>query len=870
MIDSLAGFTPKSFNTPSLVPDLNSTFQGIQDSLSTLGQKLDLFRAKNRLLGLGSFASLASTEIAPITLINDSFFNWQSLSDRSFTDVYPYEFVISAGGEPQVSIRLELPPSGISVSMPAAVTSTVTLKGYTENHNGSPLRPIEISGTSGVLNTQTPQGASGQTSGVLDYMFRNTIQAVGRVADQANRVVAAVQGNPPGLTNPKLNLGQSDARTLNTGSGWYFFNNLARFFDYYLAVKKLKEGRSIRLHFNMHKDKMYYDVTFNNFSWQKVAGTLEYQYRISLTAWKRRALPVGTEPAPTVSRSTSSDEKLNALSRIVNAVRQTRILISSASNVLAGIRNDADDAFFTPMREFILLGKDTVGLATSLADMPSSIQSGFKSSVETAVRDFNGSLSDAASKINKLVKDLGLQGDPGIPGSSAMEVQIERQSATNLSDLADKPETANPVEKLFQQPNQYVEFFDSFSPDNLLTSSELQNAMDSELNRVRDMTAEDFKIKRDKMAGFIRSVGEANGGGDATYNRVYGLAAPTATPKKMSVEDVVLISQLNDILMGIDNMIVYLQEQTANTSNDYYRFYADYAVSNGLQFTTSQSKFFVPFPGGSMESLAVQYLGSADRWIEIAALNGLRAPYIDEDGFFVSLTGSGSQNTAIISDPSNLYVGQIVEIQSNTQQPFSVKIRSIEEISEEDTLLTFEDDVDLSDFKVADEAKIHAYLPNTVNSSRLIAIPSQTSVPDNARVKIGPDVTDLNGIAHIAKTDFLIRSDGDIVITSGGDIMLANGLTNMIQAAKMKLLTKVGSMIQHPNFGNPVQPGASAADINAAEVLSQLNRLFAQDSRFSGVLAGKVQLNGPALTVDLLLGVAGSNSNLPIKAELPL
>ena len=61
------------------------------------------------------------------------------------------------------------------------------------------------------------------------------------------------------------------------------------------------------------------------------------------------------------------------------------------------------------------------------------------------------------------------------------------------------------------------------------------------------------------------------------------------------------------------------------TGKEYIEAVAGLARASGIAFTVPTSKFAVPFPYGmTLEMLAAQYLGSRDRWMEIAALNGLR------------------------------------------------------------------------------------------------------------------------------------------------------------------------------------------------------------------------------------------------------
>ena len=77
----------------------------------------------------------------------------------------------------------------------------------------------------------------------------------------------------------------------------------------------------------------------------------------------------------------------------------------------------------------------------------------------------------------------------------------------------------------------------------------------------------------------------------------------------------------------------------------------------------------------------------------------------------------------------------------------------------------------------------------------------------------------------------MLDPTGDIIITGGGDVQLAcwAGLTNFIQAAVLKIQTNTKSMLQLPQFGNPVEAGTNTADMSAQDILRSLNRAFQDD-----------------------------------------
>jgi hypothetical protein len=264
----------------------------------------------------------------------------------------------------------------------------------------------------------------------------------------------------------------------------------------------------------------------------------------------------------------------------------------------------------------------------------------------------------------------------------------------------------------------------------------------------------------------------------------------------------------------------------------------------------------------------VQYLGDADRWIEIAAINGLRAPYVDEDGFYYPLKINGAGNILTLSTSENLYIGQRIGIMSDIQTIEFRYVQKIDIISDSETLVTVDGAADLSKFKTSENAKIHTYLPNTVNYLKLIAIPSQITPDQNPSLKISPNQTDLSQLAMISKTDLQLQSDGDLMI-KGNDVMLAIGYQNLVQAAMIKFKTKVGSLVHDPTFGNPIYAGRPISDIDIKQTAKLINKMFTDDPRFTTTIGTRVRQTGPAMVIDTVVGVRGVDFHLPLTTDLP-
>lgn len=815
--------------------------------------------------------------------VNSYFWNFSDLSIGDAWKMFDYQFAIHDGEKEIKVLTMPLPPQSISIDVPSAVVTTVTMRGITEEHNDAPLRVISISGTTGLMPRAISTPSSTGSSNVLDYAFKNTISAAKKVVNTFEKAATAISNFTDGkkFNSPLVSVEDIEGKS-GQANAYTIIHNMSRFFDMYLAAKR-QGAKKLFLSFYMHKDQMYYDCTLNGYSIRKVAGSLEYQYSIKLTAWRRRPVPVGsTRPGAKIAQVNTAVDGQNPFA-LINATLDSAIKgVNEASGILKGFSKDFDTAVLSPLKKIGLLVKAAGGLATNMSNFPSAISNLSKNAIKEAVKNISagtgfGSFSEFES-LNKKLKVKGLS-SPAAVGqkndykSNVIINQVSKTESQTTAIEAVDEDDSDPFAEIFKNPEEYQDFFGFFKTEDLNLPSSLQALISNEINAALALTADDVKDMRVKFESFISSYSEAIGGGSEAYNRVSGKGAVRKASKALSVTDIVLLSQFNDIMQVFDKVVIILQESDALSSIDYAAFYSDYAKTNGIGFENNSSKFYVPFEfGASLERMAVKYLGVADRWIEIAAINGLKAPYVDEDGFTIDFKGSGSGTSFSVATTERLYVGQVISISSDTQQAQTRKIKSIDIVSSVEAILTLDGDATLALFKIVDNAKLQAFLPNTVNSNMLLAIPSDVPVNIPGSIRTNPSEEDLSVFNYTAKADFMLvfnnQNFADIAFSSS-DVKIARGLTNLVQAANIKVLTKVGDLLQDPTFGNPIVIGSSIAEIDIKKVLADLSDLFSEDPRFKNVLAAKITNKGPTVVTDMLIGLQNSEAYLPFTTETP-
>ena len=173
----------------------------------------------------------------------------------------------------------------------------------------------------------------------------------------------------------------------------------------------------------------------------------------------------------------------------------------------------------------------------------------------------------------------------------------------------------------------------------------------------------------------------------------------------------------------------------------------------------------------------------------------------------------------------------------------------------------------LDNFLLADQAYIQAYLPGTVNSQQKIYIPSDLPVPNDPNITI-PPVAAADPLSGLSKVDFLLTDAGDMAVNNYGDFRYSYGLTNIIQALKIKLGTKANTIITHPEFGLGVKTGMMNTDFTVQDLYKDINSQLLADPRFQGLQSLQIALNGPTLTISMGVTLAGQSGVFPVNFDL--
>jgi len=751
-------------------------------------------------------------------------------------------------------ITLPITPQQLSITDQFAINTTATMRGIVEEHNGVKFKIISAQGTTGVW-PRAQRGATDSGAGKGLSLFGGTIGAFNSAIRAANNLV--------GKTNASNFISDAEQRT---DTGYFQAILIQQFLEQYAMAKKDPKNKHWRLVFHYPKNNESYIVTpIQYVTTKSQKSPLETFYQIQLKAWKRIDLKSALLEKTSKVQGLTPDFFQKITTKLDNA----RSLMSAGLNVVKAVRADFRKPF-EALRKVTLLVKDFAGIAVTAADLPNAIG-----------RDISSALNQAAADLD-LASSLGNKSSSGQTKAKAAQNAIrgDLSKSENLSDddvnnggLGRGARNANqtsPKNKIKDNPEDFFDLYNAINVGDLNLTPQQQQAIDDETELNSLLSIQEIKEFTREIAELSLDLANLFGAGDEFFSQVFSRPVPRKRAIPMTVEEFELIAALEEAVLNMNLLTATRQFDDIRSENP-LEFVGGLAAESEITFNSgSTSKYLAPVPFGlTIEEISARYLGDPDRYNEIITLNNLRSPYIDENGFFYQLLSNGDGRQFNIGSKDNLYVDQKIQISSNTVPMFVRKITAIEKITDDNYLITVDGLADLDLLTTFDNAKIKAFLPGTVNSQNQILIPSDQPIEEEPRTY---DIPFLNGdsLTGLSKVDWLIDDRGDVVLNSFGEVALANGLTNIVQAMKMKISTQKGKILSEPNFGLGITPGVSSGDITFDTIVNDINDMVLQDSRFEAVDKVEITMLPPELSITISARLANGKGIFPINFTVPM
>lgn len=816
------------------------------------------------------------------------------IKPENWNKLFPYSFtVVNAPDNSTVPVSslntnlnfeefiLPINPQNLSISTAFSIRTSATNKGIVEEHNGTIFRTIVISGTFGIAPTSRaieggqmrsnlrPVQASALTNVVraIGAISPNAVGAANAISANINRTIAAA-GKLPDLVS-----GIDPAPERLEQLGFAMMNKFINYLVAYSEFKKQPGNEGARLVFVNRKDNVSYVVTPQTIDTTKAAADPHItRYRIVLRGWD-----LATDVPQDVIEPLKIERDINVLSSLYNSVREARGVLSAANATLRGVVQDFDTNFKL-VQQVAFVIKDAIGLTKTAADFDEIVQNKWTEitqrfdKIGDQIKDTATESSGVASnnivksfeKLDETIKSSGkftATNPQGLPDASLN---------TELNALNQQQrDKFNPI-KTARDRITHVDFLDTIPITSLQLSAQDIRFIESKTNENRRLTIADFDNIRSNIEELRTAYEDYLGLGDATVNAAFNRTAGVQQ-RDPETSDFLVIKSLNDIVASVDALA---SKNDVITHRQIDPFIRTQINGNNPKLTIKRfnNGFPVPFPAGStLEKLAFIYFADPDKWIEIAVSNGLKPPYIDEVGFIRSFTSSGTDNVFTLNDVTDVFINQEVFLSSTGQLSNRRRIVSIKELTPTSFLIEVDGDSDLSLFTTAQNAQMKAFLPNTVNSNKIINIPTLQSIPEpNAAIpktrKI-PATINLNRQQRAMGVDIALTDDFDIAFTNSGDIKIASGLANAIQAVKLKIGYEKGTLNRHPEVGLGLKIGERNA-LSAGEIRTLLENAILGDRRFKDVPEINIEFDGPIVRINLRVEVADGGDVIPLSFTL--
>jgi hypothetical protein len=771
-------------------------------------------------------------------------------------------------------VKLVIPPSAISVATPYAIDVSATNGGVIEEHNGVVFRMISISGTTGMFPNRSFDGAQTTTlqkaTNAVASFVPSTASALNRLFQSASQLGASVAGGNEPKQFPEYD-SSNDSNRLDE-SGYYQFWYLHNFLVAYAEHKRLEKNARMRLLFQVPKDNIAYVVTPVSFSMDKDAGNpYLIKYKILLRAWDIAALDGLI--APEIPAFLPSPRNQGAIKSVLGVFRSFRNLVTANQNLLRSINADVVDmlSVFGQANHSLKLIADT---KTDLIDFKDTLASNADAILGTKLAD------DLVKVWNKEARNgnvaartvLGTTLSGNFSGLGAMASSLAAsktqttpagETVTSLSASSDAPTLNQGLKSALLSALDNPNIGEQLSVNDFPLPAAVQDAVDAQTQRARETTSNDIRDLADKIQSVSDSLAYATSSIDDEYAKTYDLEDPAGGGRALTEDDIILQASLQETKDGLLSTLATGELYQDRDSDPFVEANASLDSSDQMQSPLSMYPVTME-TDATLERMALKHLGNANRAREIAILNGLRAPYIDELGFTQSISNCTGR-TFMVTDVSRLEVGQFITITGTSKAPTRRQIVNIEEMGGSfRVVVSGLSNLDL--YTAASTPQLRARLPGCVGGGDIILMPSPDAVVEAAERPTYLN-QNLNHAEKVFKIDLAIDANGDLVLDKNGDFALAYGYANAVQALRLKLETERGELEQHPEFGLPIAIGSRTSDLTPDQAREIIQSQVLTDPRFSAADVA-VEPDGTGLRVTVSAEGQAGTGKIPVSFQV--
>lgn len=773
---------------------------------------------------------------------------------------------------------LNINPSNISISHNFAINVAATNHGIIEEHNGLVFRMIHISGTTGVVPLKQNRFKSpSKALKIAQSLFPAASSAVVNLLQQPKAIAGSILGGQDNdLNSLKFDL---------TQTGYFQFWQLNNFLIAYAESKKMSsqafDASSLRLIFTSGKDNIAYVVTPMTFEMRKdVNNPLLYRYDITLKAWDVvSAIPLKVQPQADIP-SPDAQSIIASVTGVLTTARQT---IVSATNVLSGVQSDLNH-MMNIYNQAILVYKGAAGLVADVGNFGSVFSSNASALMLNSSRNQQAVISMVNSPTNRTTNQPAVQAAQAAAPQASQS--LSSSTATILSGVGintSQPLTLNtpggqqkvdpekqnisPLAATLVTQAMATSDFQNLTIDQLDLPAVIQSGITQVLQKSQNLTSGDIQSLTNQLQNVSDNYAFSIGAMDPHYAATFNVPFNPSSTAVPTEQDIITQAALQDSITSFTSTLATGQFFLDRSPDPFLA--ANAHLTSQDQLATPNSTIAVPFQrGATLDTLAQQYLGDAKRSREIAVVNYLRAPFIDEIGFTLSISGANGR-TFVVADISNLAISQLITLQNTTASSTRRTILNIENIGNMQWRITVDGLANLAMYTPTSDPTLFSYLPGTVGPGDMVLIPS-SAVPSQF-ASIRPTQL-FNKLSH-AEQVFLIDialdplNAQDISVAPNGDASRSYGYSNAVQALRLAVEVERGELDRHPSFGLAVPIGSRNSDIDPSEAETMVRASITNDSRFVGADV-TIEISGSEVILDVQAQGAAGTGQVPVTFQI--
>lgn len=385
-------------------------------------------------------------------------------------------------------------------------------------------------------------------------------------------------------------------------SGYEVFLQLRNYFRAYYEYKKnVKDSQNLRLVFKNYKDGEFLIVELLDFQMDRQAPrSFLYDYSLSF-----RVLGIFRAATDKETESKLAQFEKN-LKRATQLIDNARGIFLRSQDILRQIESTYDASILEPLRKANLAIKAFQGIGPTAADMGNrAIRKTITAAAALGILNKMSDLKSAASisaSSNPVLENLSLPSDLSASSKlSPADAVINLNEGLFLLNPEDFPQTTQ--DELAQEQADAETLPRNFYEDAL-----------SELQRVK-ANAEDFF-----------------GMGSDTYDQLFDRTATiSADPAKVITdEEFDMLDAFNQAIQAIQSVLSSDTLFKSSFDDRIQTVLTSFDNQVTLQALPAVMQITMP-TNTDLEKLAQLYLNDSNRWVEIAELNDLRAPYVIQD-----------------------------------------------------------------------------------------------------------------------------------------------------------------------------------------------------------------------------------------------